>query len=85
MTCKHIGIFGTHILRLGRRIPPTVPPEEMERIIHTFIDPENIDIEFVEKVPEHNVSDISGKNPWWTEFRQSFEELKMKVEPEVPN
>ena len=56
----------------------------MERIIHTFIDPENIDIEFVEKVPEHNVSDISDKNLWWTEFRQSFKELKMEVEPEVP-
>ena len=32
------------------RIPPSVSPDEMERIIHSFIDPESLDIEFVEKV-----------------------------------
>jgi aminoacylase len=65
------------------RIPPTVSPDEMERIIHSFIDPESLEIEFVEKVPEHNVSDISGNNPWWTKFRASFDEMNMEVVPEI--
>ncbi len=63
------------------RIPPSVPLEEMEKLIKSWCDPNEITIEFVEKVPEHNVSSMTG--PWWSTFEKTLQDLKIEVVPEV--
>merc|ERR1711991_102301 len=65
------------------RIPPSVGIDEMEAKIKSWCDPDGIEIEFVAKVPEHNVSDISDSNPWWKVFTNTFDELNVKIVPEI--
>jgi aminoacylase len=65
------------------RIPPSFALDEMERLLKSWCDPNEISIEFVEKVPEHNVSDISDKSPWWKELVATFKDLKIEIVPEV--
>ncbi len=65
------------------RIPPSFPLAEMESLLRSWCDPNEVSIEFVEKVPQHNVSDISDKSPWWKELVATFKELKIEIVPEV--
>merc|ERR1711991_809546 len=66
------------------RIPPSVTIKEMEDMLHKWCDPDGIEIEFVHKVPEHNVSSIDPvTNPWWKHFSQGFDELGIKIVPEI--
>lgn len=65
------------------RIPPTVPFDEMETLLRSWCDPNEISIEFLIKSSEHSISDISNKNFWWKEFTATFEELGIDILPEV--
>jgi aminoacylase len=65
------------------RIPPSVPLDEMERLIKSWCDPEHVEVTFVQKVPEHNVTDISEKNEFWKVFTGTFEQLNLKIVPEI--
>ncbi len=65
------------------RIPPTVDLAEFEAMVRGWCDPDDVSIEFVEKVPEHNVSDISDKSPWWASFTGALKEMGLKYSPEI--
>lgn len=65
------------------RVPPTVPIDEMERLVRSWCDPDQLEVTFVEKVPEHNVSDISVNSSWWRVFNESFKEQGIHVVPEI--
>ncbi len=65
------------------RVPPSVPLEEMEKLLHSWCDPNEVTIEFVCKSAQHSISDISDKSLWWNDFLAAFEELGIEVVSEV--
>ncbi len=56
----------------------------MHERIKSWCDPEHIEIQFVERVPEHNVSSIDeATNHWWKTLRESLEQQHLKVVQEI--
>lgn len=57
------------------RIPPTVPLENVKKLLEEWAKEGGCEIEFVQYNPTHASTDISDQNPWWRTFKKKFEEM----------
>jgi len=65
------------------RIPPHVPLEDMDRLLHSWCE-KDVEIKFHIKSPGHYVTSIDKeKNIWWKVFSDALESIGEKIEPEI--
>jgi len=64
------------------RIPPHIDIHEFEKLVHSWIDPNEITIKFHGgKMDEHSVSPIDGE--WFNHFKDAFNNTTKKIVPEI--